>query len=700
MPQTSKSSIKSNTNEKPAKKKAETVSVAERVARMGLINDWDFVLHLPLRYEDETRITRICDLKAGDWAQIQGTVISSRTQGGRFMQLIASVSDGTANIEIRFLHFYPKMRERFKSGTLLRLSGQVQQQPVQFGGGLQMLHPKIKDPITDTSELPSTLTPVYPAGEHITQTWLRKRIDRAMLDVDLTDIVPASFTQSLSLPTLRDALKSLHHPSPGADYEAYSERRTPEWRRLKFDELLAQQLTLRYAREVKSELQAPRLLGTHGNLREKLTASLPFSLTGAQKRVLVEIYTDLAQNAPMNRLVQGDVGCGKTIVAALSALQAVDSGYQAALMAPTEILAEQHYLKLKPLLEPLGVKVVLLTGSLRAKEKVLRQDMVASGQSQVVIGTHALIQDAVKFHKLGLAIVDEQHRFGVEQRLKLRNAVQEGTLPHLLMLSATPIPRTLAMSYLADIDVSVIDELPPGRTPIVTTLISMDRTAEVTSAVQRAVSSGSQVYWVCPLIEDSEKSDLTAATLRRDALQQELPGCRVALVHGAMSAEEKQSIMNAFSSGEVDILVATTVIEVGVDVPNASVMIIEHAERFGLSQLHQLRGRVGRGSKKSFCLLLYAPNLSEIGKERLSVIRSSTDGFEIARQDLRLRGPGEFMGAKQSGAPLLRFADLDTDVELLDAARQAAQTWLTTDPKSALQHARRWFAGSGNFLQA
>lgn len=700
MPQTSKSSIKSNTNEKPAKKKAETVSVAERVARMGLINDWDFVLHLPLRYEDETRITRICDLKAGDWAQIQGTVISSRTQGGRFMQLIASVSDGTANIEIRFLHFYPKMRERFKSGTLLRLSGQVQQQPVQFGGGLQMLHPKIKDPITDTSELPSTLTPVYPAGEHITQTWLRKRIDRAMLDVDLTDIVPASFTQSLSLPTLRDALKSLHHPSPGADYEAYSERRTPEWRRLKFDELLAQQLTLRYAREVKSELQAPRLLGTHGNLREKLTASLPFSLTEAQKRVLVEIYTDLSQNAPMNRLVQGDVGCGKTIVAALSALQAVDSGYQAALMAPTEILAEQHYLKLKPLLEPLGVKVVLLTGSLRTKEKVLRQDMVASGQSQVVIGTHALIQDAVKFHKLGLAIVDEQHRFGVEQRLKLRNAVQEGTLPHLLMLSATPIPRTLAMSYLADIDVSVIDELPPGRTPIVTTLISMDRTAEVTSAVQRAVSSGSQVYWVCPLIEDSEKSDLTAATLRRDALQQELPGCRVALVHGAMSAEEKQSIMNAFSSGEVDILVATTVIEVGVDVPNASVMIIEHAERFGLSQLHQLRGRVGRGSKKSFCLLLYAPNLSEVGKERLSVIRSSTDGFEIARQDLRLRGPGEFMGAKQSGAPLLRFADLDTDVELLDAARQAAQTWLTTDPKSALQHARRWFAGSGNFLQA
>ena len=508
------------------------------------------------------------------------------------------------------------------------------------------------------------------------------------------------YKRQLSLPSLRNALKGLHHPNPGADYEAYSERRTPEWRRLKFDELLAQQITLRYAREVKNKLLAPRLLGSNGTLRNEFIARLPFALTGAQNRVLDEIYADLIRNTPMNRLVQGDVGCGKTIVAALSALQAVDSGYQAALMAPTEILAEQHFLKLKPLLEPLGVQVILLIGSLRAKEKALRQEMVASGQAQVVIGTHALIQETVKFHKLGLSIVDEQHRFGVEQRLKLRNAVQEGTLPHLLMLSATPIPRTLAMSYLADIDVSVIDELPPGRTPIVTTLISMDRTAEVTSAVQRAVSAGSQIYWVCPLIEDSEKSDLTAATLRHDALQKELPNCHIALLHGAMTPEEKQSVMNAFCAGETDILVATTVIEVGVDVPNASVMIIEHAERFGLSQLHQLRGRVGRGNKKSFCLLLYSPNLSEVGKERLSVIRSSTDGFEIAREDLRLRGPGEFMGAKQSGAPLLRFADLNHDTELLEAARQASQSWLSTDPKSALLHARRWFAESGNFLQA
>lgn len=698
VPSTAKPAAKTAAGKTSAK--AEKITVAERVARMGLVNDWDFVLHLPLRYEDETRITAIRDIRPGDWVQIQGTVVSSRTQGGKFMQLIAAVSDGTGSVEIRFLHFYPNMRERFKTGNVWRLSGQVQQQPQQYGGGLQILHPKIKEPIEDADELPSTLTPIYPAGEHITQTWLRKRIDRAMLDVDLTDIVPISFTSELSLPRLRDALKSLHHPLPGADFDAYSERRTPEWRRLKFDELLAQQITLRHARSVKNDAMAPSLSGCDGGFKDKLASELPFELTSAQARVLDEIYADMARTTPMNRLVQGDVGCGKTIVAALSALQAVDSGVQAALMAPTEILAEQHYLKLKPMLEPLGVTVILLTGSLKAKEKAERQAQVASGEAQVVIGTHALIQDAVKFRNLGLAIVDEQHRFGVSQRLKLRSAVQENVLPHLLMLSATPIPRTLAMSYLADIDVSVIDELPPGRTPIVTTLISMDRMAEVTAAVRRAVASGSQIYWVCPLIEESDKADLTAATLRENALKQDLPECRTALVHGAMTPEEKQTVMAAFSAGEIDILVATTVIEVGVDVPNASVMIIEHAERFGLSQLHQLRGRVGRGSKKSFCLLLYSPALSEIGKERLSVIRSSTDGFEIAREDLLLRGPGEFMGARQSGAPMLRFADVESDAELLDAARNAASLWLAADPETALKHAKRWFAGAGDFLRA
>lgn len=700
MPITEKNADKSTVTTDSSKKKSERVSVAERVARMGLVNDWDFVLHLPLRYEDETRITNIAAAGVGDWVQIQGTVVNSRTQGGRFMQLIAHVSDGTGTIEVRFLHFYPKMKERFKPGERLRLSGQVLQQDQRYGGGLQMLHPKVKDPIDDGEELPSTLTPVYPAGEHITQTWLRKRIDRAMLDVDLTDIVPSEFTRALQLPNLREALKSLHHPLPGADFKAYSQRTTPEWRRLKFDELLAQQITLRHARTVKNEKLAHRLVGMTGGLRDKLQASLPFKLTTAQTRVLEEIYNDLARATPMNRLVQGDVGCGKTIVAALSALQSLDSGMQAAIMAPTEILAEQHYEKLLPMFEPLGITPVLLIGSLKAKEKAQRQAMIASGEARIVVGTHALIQDAVKFHSLGLAIVDEQHRFGVSQRLKLRSLGDENTMPHLLMLSATPIPRTLAMSYLADIDVSVIDELPPGRTPIVTNIISMERLPEVVAAVQRAVNTGSQVYWVCPLIEDSDKSDLTAATLRYDHLRQKLPGCRTALVHGAMSAEDKQSVMARFGAGELDILVATTVIEVGVDVPNASVMIIEHAERFGLSQLHQLRGRVGRGNKKSFCLLLYAQNLSEVGKERLAVIRASTDGFEIAREDLRLRGPGEFMGARQSGAPLLRFANLDTDEDLLAAAQQAAHKWLASNQAGALRHAKRWFAQAADFLQA
>lgn len=700
MTQTELTQINRQTGDKSVKKTRESIPVAERVARMGLVSDWDFVLHLPLRYEDETKLTRVRQLKTGDWVQIQGTVVSSRTIAGRFLQLVAEVSDGTGSIEVRFLHFYRNLQEKFRTGNVVRLSGQVQQQPAQYGGRLQMLHPKVKEPIANTSELPDTLTPVYPAGEHITQTWMRKRIDRAMLDVDLTDIVPSAFTKALDLPSLSQALKSLHHPLPGADFEAYSERRTPEWKRLKFDELLAQQITLRHARSLKNRLEAPSLCGRSGGLRDQLSASLPFELTGAQKRVLEEICADMAKSKPMNRLVQGDVGCGKTIVAAMSALQAVDSGVQAALMAPTEILAEQHYIKLSALLESLDVEIVLLTGSLKAREKAHRQEMIADGRAQLVVGTHALIQEAVRFHRLGLSIIDEQHRFGVSQRLKLRNSPQDNALPHLLMLSATPIPRTLAMSYLADIDVSVIDELPPGRTPIVTTLINIDRLDEVVAAVDRAVKGGSQVYWVCPLIDESEKSDLTAATLRQSFLRQALPSCRTALVHGAMPPEEKQAVMSAFSAGQTDLLVATTVIEVGVDVPNASIMVIEQAERFGLSQLHQLRGRVGRGSKKSFCLLLYAPNLSEVGKARLSVIRSSSDGFEIASEDLRLRGPGEFMGARQSGAPLLRFADLNTDAKLLDAARQNAQTWLSQDEAGALKHAARWFSGAKDYLQA
>ena len=679
MPQTSKKTTNSTANSKPVKRKAESISTAERVARLGLVNDWDFVLHLPLRYEDETRITRVCDLKAGDWAQIQATVTSSRTQGGRFMQLIATVSDGTGTIEIRFLHFYPKMRERFRSGTELRLAGQVQQQPAQFGGALQMLHPKIKDPISDTSDLPSTLTPVYPAGEHITQTWLRKRIGRAMLDVDLTDIVPSSFTQALSLPSLRNALKSLHHPNPGANYEAYSERRTPEWRRLKFDELLAQQITLRYAREVKNKLLAPRLLGSNGTLRNEFIARLPFALTGAQNRVLDEIYADLVRNTPMNRLVQGDVGCGKTIVAALSALQAVDSGYQAALMAPTEILAEQHFLKLKPLLEPLGVQVILLIGSLRAKEKALRQEMVASGQAQVVIGTHALIQETVKFHKLGLSIVDEQHRFGVAQRARLWSKNVQP--PHVLVMTATPIPRTLAMTLYGDLDVSVIDELPPGRKPITTIHQFDNRRESMYRSVRKQIDEGRQVYIVYPLIKESEKIDLKNLEEGYQHILEEFPKCTVCKVHGKMKPAEKDEQMQLFVSGKAQIMVATTVIEVGVNVPNASVMIIENAERFGLSQLHQLRGRVGRGAEQSYCILVTNYKLTEDTRKRLEIMVRTNDGFEIAEADLKLRGPGDLEGTQQSGIAFdLKIADIVRDGQLLQYVRAIAESIVEQDP--------------------
>ena len=402
----------------------------------------------------------------------------------------------------------------------------------------------------------------------------------------------------------------------------------------------------------------------------------------------------------MHRLVQGDVGCGKTIVAALAALRAVDSGTQAALMAPTELLAEQHYQKLSAWLKPLGLEVLWLSGSLKAKEKAAAQEKIRSGQARLVVGTHALIQDAVEFKDLGLAIVDEQHRFGVNQRLRVRSSSAEGSLAHLLTLSATPIPRTLAMSYLADIDISVIDELPPGRTPVATKAVSLDRLADVVAAVKNSAAQGKQCYWVCPLIEESEKADLTAATMRADFLVESLPQARIGLIHGTMSAEDKNARMAAFAAGEIDVLVATTVIEVGVDVPNASVMIIEHAERFGLSQLHQLRGRVGRGSAKSFCILLFDPNLSQTGRERLRIIRQTNDGFEIAREDLRLRGPGEFMGARQSGVPALRFADVQTDAELLDAARDAAARWLAEDEAKALKHARRWFSGGSDYLDA
>lgn len=669
-----------------------------RLEKLGLVRDWDFALHLPLRYEDETSVTPIGSLAVNTHAQIEGRVADQRfVRTGRGQQLQAVVEDSTGSITIRFLHYFPSIQKQLAVGSTVRLYGEPRE---GYYGGLEMVHPRIKSGKAAETELPKALTPVYPAGEGIQQRWLRKRIDRALLDLDLTDLVPEAVRTKFGLPGLREALSYIHTPPSGADVIGLQERSAPAWRRLIFDELLAQQITLRESRAVAFQRTAPPLAGDDAELVGCFLAQLPFNLTNAQRRVTDEILADLAANRPMHRLVQGDVGSGKTVVAALAALRAVASGHQASLMAPTEILAEQHFRKIAAWLEPLGIRTAWLTGRLKTAEKNAALEAVASGEARIVIGTHALIQEGVKFANLGLAIVDEQHRFGVAQRLALRTRPESALVPHFLMLSATPIPRTLAMSYLADLDVSVIDELPPGRTPVVTKTVKTSRKDDVLSVVRSVVAQGRQVYWVCPLIEESDKLDLTPATVCRDDLQQRLPDLTVGLVHGAMPAAEKDAVMQDFVSGLTQILVATTVIEVGVDVPNATLMVIEHAERFGLAQLHQLRGRVGRGATQSACILLFGEDISPAGWERLKAIRDTTDGFEIARRDLEMRGPGEFLGERQSGTPLLRFADLDRDEALLAAARRTADAWLEKDRDAALRHAARWFKTAGEFLAA
>lgn len=669
-----------------------------RLEKLGLVRDWDFALHLPLRYEDETSVTPIGSLAVNTHAQIEGRVADQRfVRTGRGQQLQAVVEDSTGSITIRFLHYFPSIQKQLAVGSTVRLYGEPRE---GYYGGLEMVHPRIKSGKAAETELPKALTPVYPAGEGIQQRWLRKRIDRALLDLDLTDLVPEAVRTKFGLPGLREALSYIHTPPSGADVIGLQERSAPAWRRLIFDELLAQQITLRESRAVAFQRTAPPLAGDDAELVGCFLAQLPFNLTNAQRRVTDEILADLAANRPMHRLVQGDVGSGKTVVAALAALRAVASGHQASLMAPTEILAEQHFRKIAAWLEPLGIRTAWLTGRLKTAEKNAALEAVASGEARIVIGTHALIQEGVKFANLGLAIVDEQHRFGVAQRLALRTRPESALVPHLLMLSATPIPRTLAMSYLADLDVSVIDELPPGRTPVVTKTVKTSRKDDVLSVVRSVVAQGRQVYWVCPLIEESDKLDLTPATVCRDDLQQRLPDLTVGLVHGAMPAAEKDAVMQDFVSGLTQILVATTVIEVGVDVPNATLMVIEHAERFGLAQLHQLRGRVGRGAAQSACILLFGEDISPAGWERLKAIRDTTDGFEIARRDLEMRGPGEFLGERQSGTPLLRFADLDRDEALLAAVRRTADVWLEKDRDAALRHAARWFKTAGEFLAA
>ncbi len=661
-----------------------------QLAKIGIGRTFDFVLHLPLRYEDETHLYPITDAPVGTHVLVEGEVQSCEVQYKPRKQLVARVADASGTLVVRLLNFYPSAAKQLTTGRRVRLFGEIRR---GFWGD-EMVHPKIRV-ASENAELNEALTPVYPTTAGLPQFQLIKHIALALKICDLVDTLPASIIGPLNLPEFADSVRLLHFPPPDVPQDLLRERTHPAWQRLKFDELLAQQLSLRMARAARREQNAP-VIHPKGELANQLLAALPFALTGAQQKVLGEIHADLAQAHPMQRLLQGDVGSGKTVVAALAACQAIEAGWQVALMAPTEILAEQHFRKLADWLEPLGLQVAWLTGSLKSKEKKAALAQAQEGRAQLIVGTHALFQQDVTFDRLGLVIVDEQHRFGVAQRLALRG---KGNSPHQLMMSATPIPRTLAMSFYADLDVSVIDELPPGRTPIVTRLISDARRDEVIARIAVKVTEGRQVYWVCPLIEESEALQLQTAVDTHAQLTEELEGIAVGLVHGRLKPAEKAAVMAAFQRNEIQVLVATTVIEVGVDVPNASLMVIEHAERMGLSQLHQLRGRVGRGRHESFCVLLYAGPLGETAKLRLKVIHDSTDGFEIARQDLLIRGPGELVGMRQSGAAMLRFADLELDVDLLEAAREVAQDLLIHAPEITIRHLDRWLPGREALLR-
>ena len=663
-----------------------------KFARLGIRTEADLLLHLPLRYEDETRIVAIADVAPGETAQVAGEVRSNEIVARPRRMLQVELDDGSGRIGLRFLNFYGSQVAQLGVGRRLRAMGEVR------GGlfGLEMVHPRYRM-LGGADRLPATLTPVYPTVAGIGQSDLRRTILEALARTDWADTLRPGCAERLGLPALMPSLRLLHQPPPETPLSAIEDRTHPACRRLAFEELLAQQLSLKRARAARAGQRAVPL-PDHAQT-QRLLAALPFALTGAQTRAWHEISRDLAGSEPMNRLLQGDVGSGKTVVAALAAMQAIGSGRQAALMAPTEILAEQHFRKLGPWLEPLGVRVAWLSGSLTASAKKKVRALAAAGEVDLLVGTHALVEESVELPTLGLAIVDEQHRFGVAQRLALR-ATRGDALPHQLMMSATPIPRTLAMSYYADLDVSVIDELPPGRTPVITKLVTQSRHAEVVERVRAAVAQGRQVYWVCPLIEESETLDLQTAIDAFESLSAELADLRVGLIHGRLPVAEKAATMDAFVRGEIDLLVATTVIEVGVDVPNASLMVIEHAERFGLSQLHQLRGRVGRGSAQSVCVLLYRPPLSANARERLKTMYETTDGFEVARRDLLLRGPGEFLGARQSGLALLRFADLERDADLVDEARIEADAMLAGPPRRVDAHLARWLAGREEFLKA
>ena len=678
----------------------------EKLVRLGVTDEFDLLLHLPLRYQDETHLYPINDVPENKTVQVEGVIIHSEIMYRPRRQLVCRVEDDSGILFMRFLNFYGSQVKAYAVGTRVRLLGEVR--PGFFG--TEMVHPKCRV-IREHIPLADALTPVYPTTAGLSSETLRKLIQRMLQELAdggdqqsyLSETLPDTVLKRYRLHSFRNSILLLHQPPPDASATLLQERTHPAWRRIKFDELLAQQLSMRLHYRQRRSGNAPVLLKKN-NLTRALLQSLPFELTSGQKKASSEISHDLVAGHPMQRLLQGDVGSGKTVVAALAVLQAVENGYQAALMAPTEILAEQHYQKLSAWLGPLlgssDIKIAWLAGNQKKKQREIMLAAIADGSAMLAIGTHALFQQQVEFARLGLAIIDEQHRFGVHQRLALRmKGAKTGSVPHQLMMSATPIPRTLSMSYYADLDVSVIDGLPPGRTPVVTKLVAATRRDEVIARIREACHAGKQAYWVCPLIEESEALQLKTALDTYETLNLTFPDLKIGLVHGRLRPQEKSAVMESFKQGDIQLLVATTVIEVGVDVANASLMVVEHAERMGLSQLHQLRGRVGRGTEASICILLYQKPLSPIAQERLKIIFENTDGFEIARQDLRLRGPGEFLGARQSGVPMLRFADLEQDGDLLDAARNVAEELLCDHPEAAKCHLQRWLGKRSEYLR-
>ena len=672
-------------------------ALAEKLAKVHIHDLIDLLLHLPLRYEDRTRTVDLTHLKPGQSCLIEAEVMGSALQRGRRTSLQVQVQEHGARLNLRFIHFHANQAKAFVRGKRIRCFGEVRPGPQ----GLEMVHPEYRLFNDAPPPLEDKLTPVYPTTEGISQARMRQLVGLAWeAYANNTHWLPELLTQAIieqyGLPPIVDALQQLHFPATKQVFELSEAASSPAYQRLIIEELLAQQLCLRQARAQASHSPAPAFVANSINA-DQLGQQLPFTLTNAQQRVWQEIQTDSLQRKPMLRMVQGDVGSGKTIVAALAACQAIDSGYQVVILAPTEILAEQHLHNFQQWLQPMGIAITWLAGKQKTAERRESLAAIADGTAQVIVGTHAVFQDAVTYHQLGLVIVDEQHRFGVAQRQALLQKAPPGSTPHQLIMSATPIPRTLAMSAYGDLDHSIIDELPPGRKPINTVVISNNKRDQVIARVESACSAQQQVYWICPLIEASEELQCEAAEETATQLTQALPSLAIGLVHGRMSADEKANIMARFKAGELDLLVATTVIEVGVDIPNANLMIIDNAERLGLAQLHQLRGRVGRGQAHSFCLLMYQTPLSRLARERLNILRESNDGFVIAEKDLQLRGPGEVLGTRQAGAISLRIADLLRDAHLLPKVHKLAEYYLQ-HPHQSQALIQRWIGSRQEYV--